>query len=228
MAKFSKIIRESNENHLISKFIHLFKAKVNKRVKSLKRFTFVLTGGNSPIKLYKQLSKNKNIQWEKIDFFIGDERYVNLNSKYSNINLCKKYLLNKINVSKNQIFSIPTNNKSLSKDTKNYEKKIKRYFKNEKIKFDLILLGIGNDGHIASLFKNNIDLKNHKNVSFVKKKNFDRITLTINTINKSKLIFLWAPGKIKYKIVKKICSDNTKKYPASFLRKNNNFLFYSN
>ena len=49
-----------------------------------------------------------------------------------------------------------------------------------------------------------------------------------NSINKSKLIFLWAPGKEKNKIVKKIRSDYTKKYPASFLRKKNNFLFYSN
>jgi len=228
MAKFSKIIRESNENLLISKFIHLFKAKVNKRLKSSKRFSFVLTGGNSPIKLYKKLSKSKKIQWKKIDFFIGDERYVNLDSKHSNINLCKKYLLDKIEVSKKQIFNIPTNGQSILQDTKNYEKKIKKYFNNKKIKFDLVLLGIGNDGHIASLFKNNIDLKNHKNVSFVKRKVFDRITLTINSINKSKLIFLWAPGKLKYKIVKKICSDYTKKYPASFLRKENNFLFYSN
>ena len=228
MAKFSKIIRESNENLLISKFIHLFKAKVNKRLKSSKRFSFVLTGGNSPIKLYKKLSKSKKIQWKKIDFFIGDERYVNLDSKHSNINLCKKYLLDKIEVSKKQIFNIPTNGQSILQDTKNYEKKIKKYFNNKKIKFDLVLLGIGNDGHIASLFKNNIDLKNYKNVSFVKKKVFDRITLTINSINKSKLIFLWAPGKIKYKIIKKISSDYTKKYPASFLRKENNFLFYSN
>ena len=228
MAKFSKIIRESNENLLISKFIHLFKAKVNKRLKSSKRFSFVLTGGNSPIKLYKKLSKSKKIQWKKIDFFISDERYVNLDSKHSNINLCKKYLLDKIKVSKKQIFNIPTNSKSILQDTKDYEKKIKKYFNNKKIKFDLVLLGIGNDGHIASLFKNNIDLKNYKNVSFVKKKVFDRITLTINSINKSKLIFLWAPGKIKYKIIKKISSDYTKKYPASFLRKENNFLFYSN
>ena len=56
----------------------------------------MLTGGKSPIKLYEQLSKDKKINWEKIDFFIGDERYVKENSNNSNINLCKKYFLNKI------------------------------------------------------------------------------------------------------------------------------------
>ena len=59
-----------------------------------------------------------------------------------------------------------------------------------------------------------------------KRKDFNRITLTINAINKSKLIFLWAPKKEK--IIKKIQLDKIKKYPVSFLRKKNNLLFYSN
>ena len=86
MAKFSKIIRESNEKRLIGKFIEIFKIKLNKKIKESGRFTFVLAGGKSPIRLYKALNKTKNIEWESIDFFIGDERYVKENSKYSNIN----------------------------------------------------------------------------------------------------------------------------------------------
>ena len=94
--------------------------------------------------------------------------------------------------------------------------------------FDLILLGIGNDGHIASLFKKNINQRSNKNVSFVKKKDFLRITLTLKCLNNSRSIFLWAPGKFKSNIVKKILLDNEFKYPVSFLRKNNNFLFHCN
>ncbi len=148
MAKFAKIIHESNENFLIKKFIRFFKEKVANREK--KRFSFVLTGGKSPIKLYKKLSKNKKIPWKKIDFFIGDERYVKENSKYSNIWLCKKYLLNKIKILDRQIYKISTNQNSLKKDLQNYEQRIKRYFLNKKVVFDLTLLGIGQDGHIAS------------------------------------------------------------------------------
>ena len=228
MAKFSKIIRENNENILISKFIKFFKRALNKGLKRTKRFSFVLTGGESPIKLYKQIAKDKNIRWDKIDFFIGDERYVNEKSKQSNINMCKKYLLDKIKISRSQIFKIPTDSKSVKKDSVNYEKILKKYFKNKKISFSLILLGIGSDGHIASLFKDNIRIKNSKNVTYVKREDFNRITLTINAINNSKLIFLWAPSKVKKKIVKKIQLDKIKKYPASYLRKKNNFLFYSN
>ena len=226
MAKFAKIIQENNENFLIKKFIRLFRRKIANRKK--RRFSFVITGGSSPIKLYKQLAKNKLIPWKKIDFFISDERFVKENSRYSNINMCKKFLLNKIKLSKIQIYKISTNHKSISNIACNYEKKIKKYFLNKKVIFDLILLGIGNDGHIASLFKNNINKKTNNNVSFIKKKDFSRITLTLKCLNNSKSIFLWAPGKRKSNIVKKMLSDKKFKYPVSFLKKKDNFLFHCN
>jgi len=225
MAKFAKIIQENNENILIKKFIRIFRTKIRNKQKG--RFSFVLTGGNSPIKLYKKLSAAKRINWKNIDFFIGDERHVRETSRYSNINMCKKNLLSKIKISDNQIFKISTN-KTLKKNTIDYEKKIKKYFLNKKVSFDLILLGIGNDGHIASLFKTNIKQNGNKNVHFVKRKDFSRITLTLKCLNYSKLIFLWAPNKVKSNIVKKILLDNNLKYPASFLRKKNNFLFHCN
>jgi 6-phosphogluconolactonase len=228
MAKFSKIITESNEKRLINKFIEIFKIKLNKKNKKSKRLTFVLTGGKSPIKLYKALSKTKKIEWENVDFFIGDERYIKENSKYSNINLCKKYFLNKSKISSKQIFKISINNKSIKKDTLNYENKIKKYFLNKKVIFDIVLLGIGNDGHIASLFKKNIAKKNKKIVDHVNKRDFQRITLTIRCINNSNNIFLWAPGKIKSNIIKKIIADKTLSFPASYLRKKNNYLFNCN
>ena len=193
-----------------------------------RRFSFVLTGGDSPVKLYKYLAKNKKINWKKIDFFIGDERFVKENSKNSNIGMCKKYLLNKIKISKNQIYNISTKKFSIKESVFEYENKIKKYFSNKSVKFDLVILGIGKDGHIASLFKNNINKKNNKNVKFVKRKDFLRISLTLKCINNSKNIFLWAPGKNKSNIIKKILADKKLKYPASFLRKKNNFLFYSN
>ena len=225
MAKFAKKIHENNEILLIKKFIRLFKYKLRDYKK--RRFSFVLTGGDSPIKLYKYLARDKKINWRKIDFFIGDERFVKESSKNSNIGMCKKYLLNKIKISKNQIYNISTQKLTISQSVVEYENKIKNYFSNKKVKFDLVVLGIGNDGHIASLFKNNIKKKNNKNVKFVKRKDFFRISLTLKCINKSKNIFLWAPGE-KNSIVKKILTDKKLKYPASFLRKKNNYLFYSN
>ena len=226
MAKFTKIIKKNKEIYLIKKFIRLFQEKLEN--KKDERFSFVLTGGKSPVKLYKYLAKNKNINWKKIDFFMGDERCVNENSNNSNFKMCKKYLLDKIKISKNQIYKISINNQSINKIALNYEKKIKEYFFNKKISFDLILLGIGNDGHIASLFLDNVNKKTNKNVNFVKKNDFSRITLTLKCLNNSKSIFLWAPGKRKLNIIKKILLDKKFKYPVSFLKAKNKFLFYSN
>ena len=124
MAKFEKIIIENDENLLIKKFISLFKQKIRKKKKG--RFSFVLTGGDSPIKLYKKIAKIKNINWRKIDFFIGDERFVNENSKNSNFKMCKKHLIDRIKISNKQIYKISTANKSLKEATLDYEKKIKK------------------------------------------------------------------------------------------------------
>ena len=134
--------------------------------KGRERFSFVLTGGKSPIKLYKNLAKEKNIPWRNIDFFFGDERCVKKNSKYSNINMCKKNLLKKIPILTSQIYKINIKKKNPKKIALDYEKKIKRYFNGKKISFDLTLLGVGNDGHIASLFQNNINKKNKKKCRF--------------------------------------------------------------
>jgi len=224
MAKFEKIIIENNENLLIKKFVGLFKQKIKNNKKN--RFSFVLTGGESPIRLYQKLSKNKNINWKRIDFFIGDERYVKEKSKNSNIKMCRKYLLNKIKITNNQIYKISTDNKSLRESAEDYEKIIRKYFLNKKVSFDLILLGLGKDGHIASLFKKNINKKIHKNVDFLKRKDFSRITLTLKCLNNSKSIFLWAPGIKKIEIIEKILIDRKNKYPASFLREKEKFLFH--
>jgi len=226
MAKFTKIIHKNNENLLIKKFIQHFKYCVSRKRKN--RFSFVLTGGDSPINLYCKLSKEKGIPWKKIDFFLSDERYINEKSKFSNINICKKNLLDKVNISKRQIYKVSTNNKSVKKDSKIYENKIKNYFQNKKAIFDLSLIGMGPDGHIAGLFKENIINNSEKNVGFVKREDFTRIGLTLKCINNSKAIFLWAPNKEKIKIVNKILKDKKFKYPASFLKKKNSLLFYCN
>ena len=153
---------------------------------------------------------------------------MNKNSKDSNINMCKKNLLKKIPILNSQIYEINIKNTKLKNIAREYEKKIKKYFNGKKICFDLTLLGVGNDGHIASLFKNNINKTNKKNVDFVIRKDFKRITLTIKCINNSKNIFLWAPGQSKKKIIKNIIKDKKLAYPVSYLKSKNNFLFHSN
>ena len=86
-----RIIRKNSEKLLIESFIREFKKiSKNKELKK-KRLSFVLTGGSSPVNLYKKLSK-VNLNWKNIDFFWGDERYVSNKSIHSNYCLANKTL----------------------------------------------------------------------------------------------------------------------------------------
>ena len=146
-------IRRKNEKALITEFIQILKSEINKKNKRNERLSFVLTGGSSPIKLYKKLSQSK-INWSNVDFFWGDERYVHKKSKNSNYKLAQDLLFKKAKIKKKNLFSIQTNVNEIKKSSNMYENTIRRYFKGKKIKFDIFLLGMGKDGHIASIFPN--------------------------------------------------------------------------
>ena len=196
MAKFKKIIKKNTEKLLVNSFLNLFIQYSKEKERLNKRFSFVLTGGKSPIQLYKNLSKIK-INWGNIDFFWGDERYVAQQSKYSNFKLAQKYLFKNIKIKLKQIYFVDTKKKNVFLSSLDYEKKIKKYFNNKKINFDLILLGMGNDGHIASIFPDQIKIKTKRIVTSVIRNDFKRISLSLKTINSTKNIFLWLNNKTK-------------------------------
>ena len=100
-----KIIAKKSEKLLIDQFIDHLRKDILKKRKKNKRFSFVLTGGKSPIILYRKLS-NLKIDWKKIDLFWGDERYVSHKSNNSNFKLALKELIKKINIDKKNIFRL--------------------------------------------------------------------------------------------------------------------------
>lgn len=212
MTKFLKIIRKKTEYQLINSFINELKTYLAIRKKMQKRFSFVLTGGKSPIKLYKKINKSK-INFKDIDFFFGDERHVSKKSKFSNLRLIKNNLFYQNGIKDKQIFSIDTNMRITGDIAKKYENKIKKYFKNKKIGFDLILLGMGLDGHIASIFSNK---KSKKLVTSVYREDFKRISMSIKLINKSKQIWLWLPTNKKSKLFQNF--KNNKNIPVNLLK----------
>ena len=222
MSKLLKIIQKNSEKLLIESFIKIFKELVLKQEKLNKRFSFVMTGGKSPINLYKSLSK-LNIDWKNIDFFWADERFISQTSKHSNFKLIKQNLLKNIKIKKKQIFFIDTKKKSAFLAAKDYEKKIKTYFNQKNFSFDLVLLGMGNDGHIASIFPEDKEILNRNITRNVYRSDFDRITIGLDLINKSKKICLWLPTIRKsrrFDMFKKI-----KNKPINYLKKNSTEIF---
>ena len=219
-----RIIRKSTEKLLIESFKYEFKKVVSNKNIAKKRLSFVLTGGPSPVNLYKKLSKLK-INWSNVDFFWGDERCVSKSSIHSNYNLANKNLLKFIKVKKNNIYSIDTQNISAKNSANYYSSKIKKYFKGKKIRFDIFLLGMGNDGHIASIFSDDLKPKLNKIARSVKRKDFKTITINLKTINKSKIIYLWLNTKKKTEIFNSIKNKKNKNIPVNLLKKNKIVVF---
>ncbi len=191
-----KTISKNTEKSLINEFIDALKKDALKKKKKKKRFSLVLTGGDSPINLYQELAKHK-IDWKNIDLFWGDERFVSQKSKNSNYKLAYDILIKKIKIKKKNLFPVKTNMKNASKSSENYSNLIKKYFKKKSISFDYFLLGMGNDGHIASIFPNSIELQNKFITKPIYRKDFARITLSLNIINNSKKTILWLNSKLK-------------------------------
>ena len=219
-----KFIKKNKEKLLIESFKEEFKKIAVKRQQSKKRLSFVLTGGPSPIKLYKKLSQ-LNIDWKNVDFFWGDERFVPRNSKYSNYLLAKKNLLNLININKNQIYPINTKKNTSLKSSKHYGKIIKNYFKRNKIMFDIVLLGMGYDGHIASVFPGDLDIKSNSIVRHVIKDDFERISINLKIINNSRSIFLWLNSKKRTRIFFKLKNKKKSQVPVSYLNNSKTTVF---
>ena len=220
-----KIINKKSEKSLIDQFIRDFKKDYLRKKKQNKRLSFVLTGGKSPIKLYRKLAQI-NIDWNIIDLFWGDERYVSHQSRNSNFKLALNEFIKKIEIDKKNVFPIKTN-KSISKCSADYSKVIKKYFKYKKINFDYCLLGMGEDGHIASIFPNTKNLYNKFITKPVTRKDFKRITLSLNVINNSKKILLWLNNKSKSKIYFKIKKEG-KKIPVNNLNNRKTIIYKIN
>ncbi len=187
-------------------------------------FTIVLSGGKTPVGLYSRLSESPfidSIPWNKTHFFWGDERCVAPDSKQSNFATAYESLLSKISVPKENIYRIngllePTESSQV------YESEIVDFFQSRKtdIGFDLTLLGLGSDGHTASLFPHNPELceKEKLVVHTIAPKGVTpshRITMTFNLINKSHLIYFIISNKSDI-IIKVLNNQNI--YPATMVK----------
>ena len=220
-----KIINKKSEKSLIDQFISDLKKDCLRKKKQNKRLSFVLTGGKSPKKLYRKLAQT-NIDWKNIDLFWGDERYVSHLSRNSNYRLAFDELIKKIEINKKNIFPIKTQ-KSFLKCSIDYSIVIKKYFKNKKINFDYCLLGMGADGHIASIFPGSENLYKKFITKTVIRKDFKRITIVLNVINNSKKILLWLNNKSKSKIYLKLKKEG-KKIPVNNLNRKNTIIYKIN
>lgn len=187
-------------------------------------FNFVLTGGNSPKALYEMLAttyKDK-IDWTKVYFFFGDERNVAPNHESYNGLMAKKAILAPLNIPADHIFYVDTTLEP-EKAAIEYHKAIVDHFDGGDLTFDLILLGMGDDAHTASLFPGTSILKSREveiDSVYVDKLSTYRISFTAPLINKAKNIAFLVFGEGKAEAVKHVIDDkekNTDLYPSQLI-----------
>jgi len=200
--------------------IKLFEKLSKDAIEEKGYFSVALSGGQTPLSFYKKLSKQKDILWDKIHIFFVDERMISDDDENSNIYQINKYLIKPLNLKKENIHYINKEIDTIDAALE-YELEIKSFMKEEMPSFDFILLGIGKDGHTASLFPNSNNLKEKEKLIVLDQKEeeaFDRLSFTFPLINNAKNIVFLAFLQNKASIIKRILLDKDHRLPATQIK----------
>ena len=221
----------SDQSELAWQVANELSIMVNESDSTGKNFTLALSGGSTPKILYTVLGDHfsDKINWETVHLFWSDERCVPPDDTESNFGMTKKALLDKINIPSVNVHRIFGENDPLQESVR-YSGVI-RDFTNTGDGFpvfDLVLLGLGEDGHTASIFPGNNQLFLSKNIcepAFHPSTYQKRITLTGRTLNNAQRIIFLVTGENKAGIISSIFSGaEEKNYPASQIKPDNGTL----
>ncbi|MFQ5965657.1 MAG: 6-phosphogluconolactonase [Candidatus Scalinduaceae bacterium] len=192
-----------------------------------------LAGGNTPRDVYSMLAMNaykKRVDWNCVHLFWGDERTVPPNHPDSNFRMVKQALLMHITIPEDNVHRIRGEIEPGQAATE-YTTLLRDHFKGDLPRFDLILLGVGEDGHTASLFPGTSALGEHNKpvvAVFVSKLNTCRVTLTLPVFNAAKEIIFLVSGSSKSDIVQQIINVDrpTKDLPATLINPDNGIIHW--
>lgn len=211
---------------------HLTKESVEERG----RFVVALSGGSTPRNLYNLLATNarNSLPWDRMYFFWGDERHVSPTDKDSNYRMAKEAMLEKVPVPPANIFRVPAENSNANLAAEEYEKTMRKFFglaDGQVPVFDLILLGLGPDGHTASLFPGTAALQEKDKLvvaNWVEKFNTHRITFTLPVINAARCVAFVVSGMDKASALQAVLQSDApgEKYPAKLVHPANGKLIW--
>lgn len=207
--------------------------RIQEVLQTKERFTFVLSGGNTPKSLYALLAKEPYIAmipWERVHFFWGDERAVPFEDARNNAKMAFDVLLDKTNALPENIHVMRTDIEPEAAAAE-YEATLRQYFKGEDNTFDLVLLGMGDDGHTLSLFPGLPVV--HEKKAWVKAfwleaQDMYRITLTAPVTNLAACVVFMATGAGKALTLKSVIegSANADQFPSQLIRPENGELHW--
>jgi 6-phosphogluconolactonase len=191
------------------------------------RFAIALAGGNTPAKMYALWAEAGNhgvsTPWDKVHLFWGDERYVPVDSPLSNYRMARETLIERVPIPAANVHPMPTHLPQAEQAAEAYEAELRKFFGAGAPAFDLQLLGLGVEGHIASLFPGSPGLEQGKKwVMAVEApaKPPQRLTLTPVVLNRGRNTFFLVAGQNKREIVAALRAEPATKpsqYPAGII-----------
>ena len=203
----------SGPDNFARRGVEIFIADAKKAIESKNSFNIAISGGHSPQHFFEMLGtlpQSKALQWNKIQLFWVDERYVPPSSPQSNYKLAADTFLSKVPIPQDNIHRIPTEYCDYNSAAQQYEDVIRSVFDVEKgqiPEFDLIVLGMGADGHTGSLFPNSyasFDTNDLACVVYVLDEKLNRITLTHPVLCAASHLTVLVCGREKANILKKV------------------------
>ena len=185
--------------------------------------TIALSGGSTPKVLYGVLAEEfrEQVPWSRTHFYWSDERHVPPDHPDSNYRMAHEAMLSRVPVPESNVHRIGSENPSAQAAADEYEKIVVP-------RLDLILLGLGTDGHTASIFPGSEVLQETRRLvaaPWVAKLNTYRITMTLPLLNNSASVLFLVSGKEKAEIVKEVL-EGPKKYPAQAVQPTNGELIW--
>lgn len=201
---------------------------LSKISKTHSRISIALSGGSTPKILHEKLSTEPHrsiIPWDRVHLFWGDERFVPPDDPRSNYRMARESLIDRVPLPPENIHPVSGKGDSPEKAARIYEETLKKFFgsSSEWPKFDLVILGIGTDGHTASLFPGSPALEERTRWAVSAKADVepkDRITLTLPVINHAERVVFLAAGGTKAAVLKDLFSGEPlpKRFPYQLIR----------
>jgi len=194
------------------------------------QFCLALAGGSTPRGLYAMIAEEPGyrdwIPWHRIHFFWGDERHVSPDHVESNYRIAYEAMLSKITVPTENIHRVMAEIPDADQAAAAYEQELRDFFKpktDELPRFDCILLGMGPDGHTASLFPATTALNERKQwvtANWVEKSHTNRITMTVPVLNNAALIIFLVSGPDKAAVLHEVLEGNRQPnlFPSQLIR----------
>lgn len=207
---------------LVDRALELVLEKLKSAIATRNIATIALAGGSTPKPLYEKLAQ-QNLPWEKLHIFWGDERYVPADHPDSNQRMARLAWLDKVPIPAENIHPMPTDDPDPAIAAQKHEAELQAFFKSSPgdfPAFDVILLGIGDDAHTASLFPHTPALQVRDRLITVGNKDGNpRITFTVSLINAAHTVVFMVAGANKYDALTQIFADEADEttYPARLI-----------